>query len=213
LLSITADAHTGTGTRRTIALDDGSTLILNARSAVNIHMRGNQRVIRLLDGDIIARVAADPTRPFIVETRDGSVRALGTQFVVSQRKHDSLVAVLEHSVMVNNTATSQMVLEEGAAARFDQHGVTRLEKSQADSLASWTDGVLDVRNQSLGEVINALRPYQSGYMHISPQAAALRVFGIFPLDDPAAALISLVETQPIVLRQLGPLLTWIDLQK
>lgn len=211
LLNITADAHTGTAARRTIALEDGSTLTLNARSAVDIDINDQQRLIRLLDGDIIARVAADKARPFIVQTRDGTVRALGTQFVVSQRKHDTLVAVLEHSVMVNNTTATQMVVEEGETARFDQYGVTRLEQNQSATYASWADGVLEVRNQSLGEVINALRPYSAGYLHISPQAATLRVFGVFSLDEPEAALISLVETQPIVLRKLGPFLTWIDI--
>ena len=55
-----------------------------------------------------------------------------------------------------------------------------------------------------------LRAYQPGVIRLSPQAAALRVFGVFPLDAPDAALRALGETLPIRVRRYGPWLTLVD---
>ncbi|MET0125314.1 MAG: iron dicitrate transport regulator FecR, partial [Pseudomonas caspiana] len=55
----------------------------------------------------------------------------------------------------------------------------------------------EVRDQSLGDIVEALRPYRRGILRISPQARALRVSGVFPLDDTDQALRSLQEVLPI----------------
>ncbi len=213
LFTLFADVHTATAERQTVQLEDGSTLILNARSAVDVRFTAGLRLVRLIEGDIVAKVAPDADRAFVVQTREGDIRALGTQFMVSQKKDHSLVSVLEHRVLVRHASESQLVLEEGGVARLDTRGVTALAQENAMAHAAWMRGVLDVRDQSLAEVIDALRPYWRGYLRVSPEAARLRVFGVFQLDEPQAALHALVETQPIVMRQFGSLLVSIDLRE
>jgi transmembrane sensor len=77
--------------------------------------------------------------------------------------------------------------------------------------ASWTDGRVDVRDEPLGDLIDALRPYRAGLLRISPQAARIRVYGSFPLDDSDRTLVSLSETLPIRVDSFGGWLTRIDL--
>lgn len=209
LTALIADLHTGTGERRQVRLADGSTLILNARSAVDVEFSAKIRLLRLREGEILVQSAPDPGRPLIVQTEHGQARALGTRFVVRRQGGHSELAVLEHRVQLTAANGVQQVFDAGASARFSAAGIQPLAEPAAPS-AAWADGQLDVRDRPLGEVIDALRPYKRGYLRISPQAAALRVFGVFPLDDPEAALHALAETQPIALRRYGALVTLVE---
>ena len=72
--------------------------------------------------------------------------------------------------------------------------------------------MLVARDQSLDQVVDALRPYRAGFMRISPAAGRLRVLGAFPLDDPDRVLESLAQTLPIRLTRYGGWLVSIDLR-
>ncbi len=209
LTGLLADVHTGTGERRQVQLADGSMLILNARSAVDIEFSEHTRLLRLRRGEILVHTAVDRSRPLIVRTEHGEARALGTRFAVQLRDEHSQLAVLEHSVQVTTAAGSQQIFAAARAARYTASDIQPLAAAAAP-LAVWADGQLDVRDRPLGEVIAALRPYKRGHLRISPQAAALRVYGVFPLDDPEAVLLSLAETQPIAIRRYGPWLSLVE---
>lgn len=212
LAGLAADLHTATGERRQVQLADGSTLILNARSVVDIEFSATTRLLRLRQGEILVQTATDPARPLIVHTEHGLARALGTRFAVRLREggdgNHAELAVLEHRVQLTSAGGTQRIVEAGNAARFTAGGIQAID-GPAAPLAAWADGLLDIRDRPLGEVVAALRGYARGYLRVSPRAAALRVYGVFPLDDPDAALQSLAETQPISLRRYGALLTLI----
>ncbi|NBF10471.1 FecR family protein [Pseudomonas sp. Fl4BN1] len=208
---VLADLDTATGQRKSMTLADGSRIHLNARSAVDIRFDAGQRRIVLREGTVQVEVAADPARPFIVESREGRVQALGTRFMVSRNDLGSLVSVQQHSVLLSTPQGRQQRVEAGEAFAFNAQGIER----QAPSLRTrvdWLDGRIDVRNEPLGELIELLRPYRSGLLRISPQAARVRVYGVFPLDDSDQVLLSLGETLPIQVTRYGFWLTRIELR-
>lgn len=205
-----ADLHTGTGERRAVTLSDGSRLRLNARTAVDLRFTVSQRLLVLRDGELQVDVAAENGRPFIVATQQGQVQALGTRFSVRQEAQQSLVAVQQHAVLVTTGNTSPQRVEEGQAFAFDGQRSIAVAPSLR-TRASWTDGRVDVRDEPLGDLIDALRPYRAGLLRISPQAARIRVYGSFPLDDSDRTLVSLSETLPIRVDSFGGWLTRIDL--
>ncbi|WP_348775366.1 FecR domain-containing protein [Pseudomonas sp. PS01298] len=76
-------------------LDDGSQLALNADTASDIRSDSKQRSIQLYRGEMLVNTAQDPTqRPFIVQTGEGRVRALGTRFSVRHLIEQTRVGVL-----------------------------------------------------------------------------------------------------------------------
>lgn len=91
---------TSIGEQRTIELEDGSVLQLNAQSRVRVRFSPRSRDIRLLDGEALFNVAHDATRPFRVHTEDAVIRAVGTQFDVYRRSGDTTVSVLEGRVEI-----------------------------------------------------------------------------------------------------------------
>lgn len=209
LAELVADLRTGTGERRRLELADGSILTLNAQSAVDLQFSGRSRLVLLRRGQLLVEAAAQPERPLIVGTEHGEVHTLGSRFAVRRTDAYSELAVLERSVQVTNTAGQVQRIAAGRAARYDAAGIAPLAGS-AVALAAWSEGVLDVRDRPLAEVVADLRPYTRSYLRISPKAGSLRVFGVFPLDDPGGTLAALAETQPIVVRSFGGLLTRIE---
>ena len=94
-----AQQSTGARERRSLRLDDGSQLELNANTALDASFDGQLRLIRLYRGEILVQTAKDPgQRPFIVETQDGRIHALGTRFSVRQMTDRTRVGVLQSAV-------------------------------------------------------------------------------------------------------------------
>ncbi|MFJ4387317.1 FecR domain-containing protein [Pseudomonas sp. NPDC089408] len=204
-----ADLHTGRGERRSFTLADGSRLSLNSASAVDVQFDGGQRLLLLRHGELLIQVARDPQRPLRVRTAQGYVQALGTRFLVSQEANATRVVVLQHSVRVSLVDGQWAELQQGQAALLHNHGIERLSGEQLQR-AAWLDGRLEVLDQPLRAVVEALRPYQRGYIRLAPAARDLRVQGVFPLDQPQQALSALAEALPITVERYGPWLTLID---
>jgi len=211
LQTMASDHRTGTGERRSVMLADGSELMLNARSAVDVHFSPSVRRIHLRAGSVYARVASDATRPFIVASHDGEVQALGTIFSVTRHEHDSVVSVIEHRVEVRAAGQAQ-VLQTGQGIRFSPLGISAPSHALGDA-AAWHNGMLITHDEPLGSVIEALRPYRHGVIRITPAAARLRVLGAFHLDNTDLTLESLQQTLPIEVKRLGPWFISIDLQQ
>lgn len=199
-----ADLRTGTGERREFALPDGSTVTLDARSAADLDFRGGRRTIVLRQGALLAHAApqaweagqAEEGGAFVVRTVHGQVRALGTRFVVRQDVDSSLVSMLEHSVEITTAQGRSQVLEQGRSARFGPAGIAE-DATEPGTASAWQRGMLEAHDRPLGEIVQALRAYRTGFIRVAPRAAALQVYGTFSLDDTDRALAALAETLPI----------------
>ena len=212
LMGLMADQHTATGERKTIVLADGSRLTLNARSAVDIEFSAGQRRIHLREGALQVEVAADAQRPFVVSTAQGQVRALGTRFMVRQGADESVTGVQQHSVQLDTVGGQQLRIENGHAASFTANQIDP-QVTTARSQADWIDGRVELHDEPLSALVDALRPYQAGLLRISPEAAKVRVYGVFPLDDTPQIFSALAQTLPIKITRYGPLLTVIDVRR
>lgn len=200
---LVADLSTATGERRRFVLDDGSSVLLNAQSRVDVDFDGGRRRLQLRRGALLAEVTADARRPFVVETPVGRVQALGTRFSVTLGERDATVWVQAAQVRVETRAGSSLVLATDEGARFDRDICQRLEGQRRNEFA-WQDGWLELHDRPLDVLIAALRPYHPGHLRLSPAAAALRISGLFPLDDSERVLASLEEILPLrIHRYLG----------
>ena len=91
---------TGIGEQRYITLEDGSSVELNSRSRIRLKFAETERLVELLEGQALFKVQKDPLRPFVVNTGDTSVRAVGTQFDVYRKRTGTVVTVVEGRVAV-----------------------------------------------------------------------------------------------------------------
>lgn len=206
--ALLADLHTGRGERQNFQLADGSRLSLNANSAVDLRFDDKQRLVILRHGELVIDVAPDPRRPLRVRTAEGEVRALGTRFLVAQEQEASRLVVLQHSVEARLFDGTVHVVQEGQSALLHARQIAFLGGDQRRR-ADWVNGRLNVLDESLEQVVEALRPYSRGFVRLAPQVRGLRVQGVFPLDDPDRAFNALAETLPIRVDRYSPWLTLI----
>lgn len=206
LAGLSATYSTRTGERQTYALEDGSMLTLNARSAVDVRYDDLRRTVVLRQGGLYAEARSD-SRPFVVQTRHGAVSGGESHLAVSQFDTYAVASALENMLTLHPEHGAPMALPQAATAAFDRDRAWQRDDA---AQASWRSGILSVRDARLAEVIEQLRAYQPGVIRLSPQAGALRVFGVFRLDDPSQTLLALGETLPIQVRRYGPWLTLVD---
>lgn len=200
-----ADYRTATGEIRRHRLSDGSQLTLNTASAADVDFDPRQRLIRLHYGEIAIATASDPlSRPFLVATAQGSVRALGTEFTLREEGASTLLSVQRHAVEVTPAARPDGVqrVEQGYSLRFTADGVGPLTPAAPDN-ADWTQGLLSVSDKPLADVVADIARYRRGHLSCDPSAAHLRLSGTFRLDDTDRLLMVLQQTLPIKIQYIS----------
>ena len=201
-----ADYHTDVGKRHRIALADGGEVVLNTDSAVNVRFDGQRRLLQMIRGEMLVTTGPDrggpaPARPFLVETAQGVLRALGTRFAVRQIDNQCELNVFDGAVEVKplDAPARSFLVEAGRQARFDRWQL--LSSAQADpAAAAWSNGMLIVHRMPLGEFVAELARYRSGHLGCDPAIAHLPVSGIFPVDDTERVLDMLGKTLPVRVR-------------
>jgi transmembrane sensor len=214
-----SDYSTAVGEQRVIELSDHSRITLNTYSAIDVNISGKERHITLHKGEILVEVAKDATRPFIVETAQGTARALGTKFVVKREGSATAVSVVESVVEActvkphwDSTEKKCVRLHAGQGTNMAAKTVEPPMPINIDDVAGWSSGMLAIDNRPLSEVLQELERYRIGRIHVDPEVADLRVSGVFPLDDTDRALDVLAGILPIRAQNYTPLLTIVKAQ-
>ncbi|WCM94987.1 FecR domain-containing protein [Acidovorax sp. NCPPB 2350] len=205
----TADLRTGTGQRREFTLADGTAVLLDARSAADVEGGGGAPGLRLRAGALIATPGTRGGDPLAVRTRDGEAVSGGGRFLCRCLPDATEAVALAGELRIRPQGGPARVLRAGEGAWFSAGGGVRAIPGRAADRAAWREGMLAVDDWPLGEVVEALRTYHAGLIRVSPEAAAVRVFGIFRLDVDEV-LQTLAHTLPVRVRRLGPWLAAID---
>ncbi|ADP18628.1 FecR family protein 22 [Achromobacter xylosoxidans A8] len=203
-----ADARTATGEQRRMELADGTQLVLNTASAVDIDYTAQQRTLWLRAGEILLTTGRDTPqlqRPFVVQTAQGAIRALGTRFMVRDEGSVVRVAVFEGAVEIRpmSAGGSATVLPAGQQTVFNGREVQAQAAVDATA-ASWEQGMLAARNWRLADLVDELGRYRRGVLRCDPAVAGLRVSGAFPLNDIDASLRLLEKTLPVRVSRITP---------
>ena len=194
-----ADYRTATGEIKPIVLSDGSQLVLNTASAVDVRYSAEKRLILLHSGEISLITGRDD-RPFWVESRQGAMRALGTHVLVRENDDQTQLTVLEHAVEAQLAQFPQEKRRVNAGEQISFSAVAFGQQQAAGNGDSWTRGVLSVSQWRLDQVLAELARYRHGRLDCDPAIAGLRVSGSFPLREPDRALLLLSQTLPIRLQ-------------
>lgn len=208
-----ADLHTAIGERRPITLADGSRMVLDTDSAVDVRFDPQQRLLRLRRGRILISTArpAGPYRPFLIETAHGRIEALGTRFTVLKGADSTLVAVLDERVRVSpaDQPETAVLLHAGQQLAFSNTACGEVEPASA-STGTWAGGSLLAIDMPLDELLAELGRYRRGFLRCDPAVARLLISGAFPLDDTERALQLLTDTFPV--RSVRHTRFWVEIQ-
>lgn len=194
-----ADYSTAAGEWKHVVLADGSKLMLNTATAVDIAFDATTRRVLLTAGEIYITTAPDPQRPFLVETRDGAVRALGTRYSVRKLDGATQVSVYQHAVEIaprHSAERLQLSAGEKTVLTSDIAGTANALNAEAPD---WASRRLVAERMRLDDFLAEVGRYRNGILRCDPRVAGLRVTGVFPLNDTDRALAALAEGLPVEL--------------
>lgn len=189
-----ADHSTAVGEIAAATLDDGTRILLDSGSAVDVAMKGGQREIRVLRGRAFIAVAED-RRPLRVLSGDAVIRDIGTRFAVSRTDDGEHVAVADGLVELREARGDQArTIGPAQASALSGDTLAAVRPINPLETFGWTRHRLYFSNRPLGDVAAELRRYHRGWIVIAnDQAATLPISGGLSLDDPAAAMAELAR--------------------
>lgn len=194
LIALQADYATAAAETEQVDLADGSEILLNRRSAVQVNYHDDRRVVKLLKGEAIFSVASDPARPFVVNGDQVEVRALGTRFIVREHRGATKITALEHSIEVTvktdgNAKNPKVVLRPVQSLRVrDDGSLSAVTEENRKHVTAWTRGRLVFQKRPLVEVLAEIDRHTGGRTILMNDALARQpVSGVFFLDKLDAA--------------------------
>ena len=205
--------QTAVGEQLRLTLDDGSRVILNTDSQLQVDFSQQRRAVTLLKGEAHFEVAKNPERPFMVYADQGMVWAVGTAFTVHYRQDYVDVTVTEGRVKVysefsqsNNTPPlnarlpdpqpepREALLLAGEQAAYKKAILTHraLAPSHLEKKLAWHAGALVFEGETLAQAIEQISRYTSKQLIIAdPALNDLTVGGRFKTDDIDGLLMAL----------------------
>lgn len=198
--------QTRIGESRTIALPDGSTLLLNTNSFATVRFSDKARLIELQRGEINIEVAHDQQRPLSVVAAGKVIQAVGTVFNVQVKADQVDLIVTEGKVLVATAAitdlpqaepmlarrlsTQAMAISTNERVKLDASGKAKevVQKMAAPDIAaslSWRSGKLIFRGETLAEAITEIGRYTEVKFTLDDDDALrkVQVAGMFKTGD------------------------------
>lgn len=185
-------------------LDDGSTLELNAASAVRVQFTAAERHVKLESGEAHFAVAHDTARPFIVSAGGIAVRAVGTAFNVRYATGGDIeVTVTEGKVRIgqsgpeSSAAESAPLVTAGQRIVLPHHAplpaVEQVDPAALRAALAWQSRLADFAEAPLADVIARFNARSRIQLLIADETLAdRRIGGTFALDE-AEAFVRLLE--------------------
>ena len=198
--------ETPVGGHKRILLADGSLVILNTNSRLNVNFSGKCRDVHLVRGEAFFEVVHDKARPFTVYANNYVVRDIGTAFDVHLSNAGLVeVGVTRGSVEVapvqrahghSNVGKSLGVIAAGHHIVLGQ----KVEVAQPVSSAvmgrklAWRQGELIYTGQPLAEILADVSRYSDIKIELTdPALENLPVGGAFRTDQIGAIFAALQE--------------------
>lgn len=207
-LWLASDHSTATAELRSVTLDDGSVVSLDAASAIAVRYGAARREIALLSGRAFFEVVPAADRPFVVLVDDATVTVTGTAFDVRSSAQTTSVAVQSGTVEValDHGRRPAAVLTRGQRLDIDRKS-DRVAKADIppDDVASWRHHRLVVDRATVAEVVEELGRHYPGVVLMRDRALGGRIVsGVFDLRQPIEALQAAVRTHDGSVTRITP---------
>lgn len=193
--------ETRVGELRTMALEDGSRIVLDASTRLRVAFTDANRDVELLAGRAHFEVASNPQRPFRVRTASAEVVAVGTMFDVTALPSLTTVTLIEGRVNVRSmSAAATREPRTEALTAGQQIGVASSgqfvgrQEVRLDTATAWQRGTIVLDDVTVAEALATLNRYSKTRIVVTDAALqSRRITGVFRAGD--------VETEVLALER------------
>lgn len=217
--------ETELGEWRIATLTDGTVVRIGPGSRLRVSFGDDRRLVRLLRGEAMFDVAKDPKRPFFVKSEMVGVLAVGTEFRVSRRGGEDVVAVTEGTVALYRdgrddirrddirgavtqpaaqlaNATGGLALSAGEQVSVSKANKSRpvaKQKVNVDYELAWADGWVTYEDKTIAEVASEFNRRNRVKIVIVDDSIAARRLAFFrgSATDPESFVAALAVSSDI----------------
>ncbi len=188
---------TAAGAQRTVTLEDGTRIVLDTATRVDVQYGRRERSVVLLQGRADFHVSKDPVRPFIVQAGAAAITAIGTRFQVRVDGTVGEVTLLEGRVVVaSRLSAAETALSPGERIALRAGGglgeVELLSDADRANAEGWTSGQLVVQALPVAALVAEVNRYGGTRLRLGDAAVGrLPVSGTFDPTAPEALALAL----------------------
>ncbi len=186
---------------RTIALEDGSSVILAPRSSLEVAGRHQERLA--LEGGAWFDIRHDPSRAMQIKVGEVEISDIGTRFDVQQAANQVRVEVAEGVVRVSSPALGQPIrLQRGHGLTYDSGaGSAIVSPIGRDAIGEWRSGQLSFDSAPLALVAADLSRYVGVEVVVPPGLRDRQFSGTLVIGDGEAAVRDLSQLMGVSVRR------------
>jgi transmembrane sensor len=193
---------TAHGEQRSVMLADGSRVMLNTDTALDVKLGARVRSVQLMQGEALFDVVHDAAHPFVVHANGNVIFDLGTRFDVNDEGQRTTVTVLDG--LVNVERGNRAVRLSRGQQLVAAEGIWREGVADPAVTASWSRGQLAFSATPLGQAVADANRYAREQLVIAdPRLESIKVSGEFRIGNTQAFLRALESAFPIRVEQNG----------
>lgn len=190
------------GSRRQVALPDGSVVDLNTDTDLTVRFYEDRRTVALTAGEAAFDVSHDSDCAFYVDAGDTTVRVTGTRFGVRRYGDTVRVAVESGSVEVKRGPwweKNVIYLTAGQAVMVPVQGVLApISHVNVAAMMAWRHGRVVFQGTPLAQAIDEINRYAPRAIQlVDGTLAQVRIAGVFSTDNTQAFLDLLPSIAPV----------------
>jgi len=183
---------TGVGQQQVRLLRDGTRVVLNTNTRIEVNYDEHVRRVRLIRGEAWFDVSKHATWPFLVSVGDQEIRALGTSFIV---RHDDVqdlsVTLVDGRISVapfakNDAVPSQapQFLAPGERLVVARHRAPAVDRPELSRITAWKRGRVEFEDTPLEDATTEMNRYSTTHVTVADaEVAQLRIGGAFRAGD------------------------------
>jgi len=194
------DYVTVVGEQRTVSLPDGSSVVLDTGTRMEVAYAAPERLVRLAEGRALFEVKSGAA-PFVVEAAGTRTRALGTTFGVQVKPKGAEVTLVEGSVSVAPAGQPGVVLSPGERLSINDGKAGSAVAVDLAAELAWRTGILQFKDTRLADAAEELNRYSATKILIDPRLADERLSGSFRAGDQDMFVAALVSFLPVESRR------------
>lgn len=186
---------TRVGEIRQEKLADGSVIVLDTNTRIEVAYTAQKRQLTLLSGQGHFDVAHNTQRPFVVSFGKNSVTAVGTSFDVAAFPGANAVTLLTGRVIVaakprNSGPAREVTLAPGQQVAIAGNGqLSRPRSVDTGAISAWQQGQLDLSDMPVSDALALMNRYSARKIVVKdPGVLDNKISGIFKAGDTQSAV-------------------------
>lgn len=156
------------GQKSSVILADGTKVWLNSGTTLSVPMSESRKRNVYLEGEAFFDVVKNEKVPFVVDTKDYSVKVFGTQFDVRSYKYkaESETILKEGSISIVTKGNEEIKMAPGQAFFVDKEQKHVIAEVNPDIYISWKDNLLKIDNEELQDLLIRMEHWYGVKIHV-----------------------------------------------